>query len=252
MKKTAIWLVLITLVITQVQSSASPNSDLVSGCINKKTLILRIVEKCSASEKKIQWSQNGPAGKEGIAGVNGVDGTDGKDGLDGKDGVDGKDGINGRDGVPGIAGPKGEIGKDGSLNTVYWAYIKSKDVLTTSSRKVVVVNSRNLGLPVGASGQHYRFEASVDITTKSTSQAWVGCFWTTQATLDKDAGGWGDFDSEYTVGYISSLRPRAVMFLSKLGDEVILVCTVSENASITGGYVSAEAVNSISKGTIGD
>ena len=85
-----------------------------------------------------------------------------------------------------------------------------------------------------------------------TAQVMVGCYWTTQATLDKKAGGWGDFDYKYTVGYSASLYPRAVMSLSKASDEVILVCEVPENASIIGGYVSAEAVNVITKGTISD
>ena len=116
----------------------------------------------------------------------------------------------------------------------------------------MVVNSRNLGLSVGAAGQFFRFDATVDITVKISSQAWTGCYWTTQETLNKDAGGWGDFDAKYTVGYTTSLSPKAVMYLSKASDEVILVCSVSENASITGGYVSAEAVGSIHKGTVGD
>ena len=138
------------------------------------------------------------------------------------------------------------------MNTIYWAYIKSKDILTTSSRKVVVVNSRNLGLPVGTSGQYFRFEASVDIFVNKTAQAYVGCYWTTQETLNANTGGWGDFDYKYTVGNSATLYPRAQMYISKASDEIILVCEVSENASISGGYVSAEAVNSISKGTVGD
>jgi hypothetical protein len=40
--------------------------------------------------------------------------------------------------------------------------------------------------------------------------------------------------------------------LSKVGDEVILVCEVSQNASVTGGYVSAEAIEASYKGSIGD
>ena len=239
MKKSIAWLVVIFLALTQLSSSADPNSSVMNGCVNKKTLVLRIVDKCSSAEKKIQWSKDGPAG------VDGVDGVDGKAGIDGKNGVPGI-------GVPGIAGPKGESGKDGSMNIIYWAYIKPKDILASTWRKVVVVNSRNLGLPVGTGGQSYRLEASVKISTKNYSENTVQCYWTTQETLDKDAGGWGDFDTQNMTGYSITLKPRAVMNLGKASDEIILVCGVSENVSITGGYVSAEAVGSSHKGTIGD
>lgn len=231
------------LLLTQYGSVAETSNVVINGCVNKKTFTVRLVDKCTKDERKVQWNSRG---------VDGVDGVDGKDGLNGKDGVNGKDGANGRDGVPGIAGPKGEKGDAGSQNTIYWAYLKSKDILTTSTKKVVVFNSKYLGLPVAPAGQDYRLEASVDLTTKVTAQAWVGCYWTTQVTLDKDAGGWGDFDSKYTVSYVTTLRPRAVVFLSKSSDEFILVCTVSENTSITGGYVSAEAVIGSYKGTVGD
>jgi Collagen triple helix repeat (20 copies) len=249
------------LLLTQYGSVAETSNVVINGCVNKKTFTVRLVDKCTKDERKVQWNSRGVDGVDGVDGkdglngkdgVDGVDGVDGKDGLNGKDGVNGKDGANGRDGVPGIAGPKGEKGDAGSQNTIYWAYLKSKDILTTSTKKVVVFNSKYLGLPVAPAGQDYRLEASVDLTTKVTAQAWVGCYWTSQVMLDKDAGGWGDFDSKYTVSYVTTLRPRAVVFLSKSSDEFILVCTVSENTSITGGYVSAEAVIGSYKGTVGD
>ncbi|NBO93654.1 MAG: hypothetical protein EBV06_15295 [Planctomycetia bacterium] len=138
------------------------------------------------------------------------------------------------------------------MNTIYWAYIKPKDILASTWRKFVVVNSRNLGLPVGVKGQYYRLEASVEITTQNSSQNTVSCYWTTKESLDKDAGGWGDFDTQNMAGYSITLRPRAVMYLSKASDEIILVCGVSQNVSINGSYVSAEAVDASYKGSIGD
>ena len=253
MKKVLSWAVLLTLLFTQVSSATSPN--LISGCVNKKTSLLRIADKCSSSEKKISWGATGVSGKDGADGKNGIDGKDGVDGidgLDGKEGINGQNGINGRDGAPGIAGPKGETGKDGSQNTIYWAYIKLKDVQTNGSRKIIVLNSKYLNLPVGPLGQDYKFQASVYLTTKLTAQTLVGCYWTNQSSLDKNSGGWGAFDTKNTVGFSAILNPTAVMFLENSSDEKLLVCTIAENASITGGYVSAEAVNGSFKGTIGE
>ena len=87
---------------------------------------------------------------------------------------------------------------------------------------------------------------------KNSAQSYVGCYWTTQALLDKGGEGYGDFSYGYSVNYLSTLNPRANLTLSKVGDEVILVCEVSQNASVTGGYVSAEAIEASYKGSIGD
>jgi len=252
MKKSLAWIVLFTLLLTQVNSATSLNSNSITGCVNKKTSLVRISEKCTSAEKKIVWGVTGTAGKDGLNGKDGIDGVDGVDGIDGKAGLDGQNGLNGRDGAPGIAGPRGETGKDGSQNTIYWAYIKLKDVQTNGSRKIIVLNSKYLNLPVGPLGQDYKFQASVYLTTKLTAQTLVGCYWTNQSSLDKNSGGWGAFDTKNTVGFTAILNPTAVMFLENSSDEKLLVCTIAENASITGGYVSAEAVNSSFKGTIGE
>jgi hypothetical protein len=252
MKKSFAWIMLLALLLTQVNSATSSNSNSITGCVNKKTALLRIAEKCTSAEKKIVWGVAGPAGKDGLNGKDGVDGVDGIDGIDGKAGLDGQNGINGRDGVPGIAGPRGETGKDGSQNTIYWAYLKSKEIQTNGSRRFVILNSKNLNLPVAPLGQDYKFQASVNLTTRVNAQTLVGCYWTNQATLDKGSGGWGAFDTKQTVGFSAILNPTAVMYLENASDEKLLVCTIPENASITGGYVSAEAVISSFKGTIGE
>ena len=252
MKKTLSWIVLFSLLLTQVSSATSSNSNSITGCVNKKTALLRIAEKCTSAEKKIVWGITGPAGKDGLNGKDGVDGVDGIDGIDGKAGLDGQSGINGRDGVPGIAGPRGETGKDGSQNTIYWAYLKPREIQTNGSRRFVILNSKSLNLPVGPLGQDFKFQASVNLTTRVNAQTLVGCYWTNQVTLDKGSSGWGAFDTKQTVGFSAILNPTAVMYLENASDEKLLVCTIPENASITGGYVSAEAVISSFKGTIGE
>ena len=55
--------------------------DGISGCVNKKTGILRIADKCSASERNIQWSAFGPQGPQGPKGEVGERGIQGLPGL---------------------------------------------------------------------------------------------------------------------------------------------------------------------------
>ncbi len=52
----------------------------VSGCVNKKTGILRISEDCSKSEKKIQWNTYGIQGEKGEQGQAGERGPQGRPG----------------------------------------------------------------------------------------------------------------------------------------------------------------------------
>ena len=242
-KKLAIAFCLL-LLITPSGSVAETSNVVINGCVNKKTFTVRLVDKCTKDERRVQWNSRG------------VDGVDGKDGLNGKDGINGKDGVNGRDGVPGIAGPKGEkgdAGKDGSQNTIYWGYIKTKDILASSSRTVVVVDSKNLNLPIPAAGQQFRLAAKVAIESTERPQARVGCYWTNKVTLDEGKGsGWGAFDFQYTSNYRAVLNPTAIMLISKPTDSVLLVCSVSESAKIIEGFVSAEAVLGSYQGSVGD
>ena len=53
----------------------------ISGCVNKKTGILRIAAKCSSSERTIQWSVFGPPGPQGPKGDVGDRGVQGLPGL---------------------------------------------------------------------------------------------------------------------------------------------------------------------------
>jgi len=40
-------------------------SGQINGCVNKKTQVLRIAEKCNSGETKISWSVQGPTGPAG-------------------------------------------------------------------------------------------------------------------------------------------------------------------------------------------
>ena len=252
MKKHVGWLVLIIFSTTLISSSASPTSEVISGCVNKKSLALRIVEKCSSSERKISWSVEGPAGLDGAAGT---DGLDGKDGVDGKDGINGKDGLNGRDGAPGIAGPRGETGKPGLNGTevmVYSAYLKALDVLVSgNTKRVLIAKASDLKMPLAAPTEYkvYSLRASVSIFTSNPS-VYVGCGWKKATDWQTSTSSYGGVWSSYTNNYRAQAFVDALVNLNST-DDYYLVCEFYGNGGTYGGFVTAQMVNSTSAGTIG-
>jgi hypothetical protein len=63
----------LTLVSSNIYFAAG-DSNQINGCVNKKTQVLRIAEKCSGSESKISWSTQGPPGPVGPKGDTGAAG----------------------------------------------------------------------------------------------------------------------------------------------------------------------------------
>ena len=61
-------------------------SSQISGCINKKTFVLRVVSKCTKDETKISWNVVGPQGVQGAVGATGPDGAVGATGPKGETG----------------------------------------------------------------------------------------------------------------------------------------------------------------------
>jgi hypothetical protein len=64
----------LTLVSSNIYLAAGIPSQ-INGCVNKKTQVLRIAEKCNASETKISWSVQGPTGPAGPKGETGSAGA---------------------------------------------------------------------------------------------------------------------------------------------------------------------------------
>jgi len=86
-------------------------SSQISGCINKKTFVLRVVSKCTKDETKISWNVVGPQGVQGAVGATGPDGAVGATGPKGETGATGPQGLTG------ATGPKGETGSIPTLRT---------------------------------------------------------------------------------------------------------------------------------------
>jgi hypothetical protein len=64
----------LTLVSSNIYLAAG-ESNQINGCVNKKTQVLRIAEKCTGGETKISWSVQGPAGPAGPKGETGTAGA---------------------------------------------------------------------------------------------------------------------------------------------------------------------------------
>ena len=90
---------------------ASSNSNEITGCVNKKTGILRISSKCTSAERLITWNKIGPQGVKGDAGIQGETGAVGEIGPQG---VKGEIGPQGEIGAIGPLGAKGDTGPQGA------------------------------------------------------------------------------------------------------------------------------------------
>ena len=88
-------------------------SSQISGCINKKTLVLRVVSKCTKDETKISWNVVGAQGVQGAIGATGPEGAVGAIGATGPEGAVGAIGATGPQGLTGATGPQGLTGATG-------------------------------------------------------------------------------------------------------------------------------------------
>ena len=110
----ALALSFITLISTNIYFASSDSNE-ISGCVNKKTGILRISSKCSATEKVITWNKQGPQGLQGEQGLQGIPGLKGEIGPQGPKG---DTGLTGPQGLKGDTGPQGPAGTSGLTTTV--------------------------------------------------------------------------------------------------------------------------------------
>jgi|LakMenEpi03Aug12_release.lakeMendotaPanAssembly.Ray.scaffolds.fasta_scaffold188639_1 hypothetical protein len=110
----ALALSFMTLISTNIYF-ASSNSNEISGCVNKKTGVLRIAAKCTSAERLITWNKIGPQGIQGIAGEQGAKGDVGPQGPKGDTGLTGPQGLQG---LQGLQGPQGVPGSTGVTTTI--------------------------------------------------------------------------------------------------------------------------------------
>ena len=152
----ALALAFLTLISTNIYF-ASSNSNEITGCVNKKTGLLRIAAKCSSSERPISWNKIGP---QGIAGPQGEAGTVGPQGIPGPQGAKGEMGIAGPPGPVGQTGPQGPAGN----NTT---------VVQTVTQKAYDANNNLIGTVLGVSDQSLTVTINGSTISYSTSSGGI-------------------------------------------------------------------------------
>ncbi len=152
----ALALAFLTLISTNIYF-ASSNSNEITGCVNKKTGLLRIATKCSSSERPISWNKIGP---QGIAGPQGEAGTVGPQGIPGLQGAKGEMGIAG---PPGPVGPTGPQGPAGNNTTV----------VQTVTQKAYDANNNLIGTVLGVSDQSLTVTINGSSVSYSTSSGGI-------------------------------------------------------------------------------
>lgn len=115
-KKFFLYVGLFALAGVAIGTAAPTPEEVISGCANKTSGVLRIAAKCSKSEVTLKWNKRGIEGKEGIQGLQGIPGEKGLSGDQGPKGEKGEKGEQGLTGAAGVgfAGPPGANGTQGA------------------------------------------------------------------------------------------------------------------------------------------
>jgi hypothetical protein len=104
-----------------------PTGEILNVCINKKTGVLRVANKCTTAERKTvlggvgargEKGDKGDTGATGLTGETGAVGPQGAQGPAGTNGVNGAQGERGLTGATGPQGPQGFTGATGATGSV--------------------------------------------------------------------------------------------------------------------------------------
>jgi hypothetical protein len=264
-KSLPILLVASMLSIMVFQANGADVAKQFTGCVSKKSGVLRISTTCQSSETKVTFAGQGVAGpkgengKDGESGVQGIQGAvgaagqDGQDGISGTDGTnakDGVDGLNGKDGAAGIAGPRGETGKT-TANAVYNAYIKSQDVVVSGSpKKVIVLRVSDLKIPLTGNNISVDARAYINIDFQNSNSS-ANCSWQGPNWQSSDLG-FGNFAYGYAVAPVKrvSMSIEGIAEINQ-GQDLFLTCSLSAGATISSGWVGVSQIDSQFAQTIG-
>jgi hypothetical protein len=104
-------LLVVTAGFVAAQSITDPN--VINGCYDQKTKILRISDSCTTKETAISWNKEGSQGPQGLQGQQGPPGEKGETGAQGPPGPQGEKGATGDTGPQGPQGEKGATGDTG-------------------------------------------------------------------------------------------------------------------------------------------
>ena len=144
---------------------AASQSSQISGCVNKKTGVLRVASKCTSLEKPISWNIQGPqgdVGPQGLAGPQGEKGDTGSTGLQGEKGDPGLKGDTGAKGEKGDVGPQGPAGTQ--VVTTQTAVQKVYDGTGKLIGNLIGATSSDVTVQIGAARVTYNNSGGVILT----------------------------------------------------------------------------------------
>ena len=132
---------------TMNYASSDPND--ISACVNKKSGLIRIANKCTSSERILVWSKIGPQGIQGIQGEKGEKGDTGERGEAGPAGPQGPKGDTGHQGPIGLTGPTGPVGPQGPQGPAG----NTTTIIQTVTRKAYDAENKLIGNVLGVTSQ---------------------------------------------------------------------------------------------------
>ena len=150
----ALALAFLTFISTNIYFASSSSNE-ITGCVNKKTGLLRIATKCTTSEKPISWNKVGPQGIPGPQGLIGESGTIGPQGIPGPQGARGEMGFAGPPGPVGPAGPQGPAGNNTTTTVVQTVTQKAYDANNNLIGTVLGVSDQSLTVIINGSTISY-------------------------------------------------------------------------------------------------
>jgi hypothetical protein len=107
-----------------------PQGEVLTVCINKKTGVIRVINKCTKEERKTTLGGVGPQGPQGEKGDKGETGAVGATGATGPQGPTGATGATGTQGPQGPQGERGFTGATGAAGSVLGLRTQSIPVWT--------------------------------------------------------------------------------------------------------------------------
>jgi hypothetical protein len=232
----ALALAFLTFISTNIYFASSSSNE-ITGCVNKKTGLLRIATKCTTSEKPISWNKIGPQGIAGPQGLMGESGAVGPQGIPGPQGAKGEMGIAGPPGPVGPAGPQGPAGNNTTTT-----------VVQTVSQKAYDANNNLIGTVLGVSDQSLTVTINGSTISYSTSSG--GIFQNTEivyatpdCTGDKYhlAGSGGTTYSDNAIGIYAiwdstrgTVHPGSYFFGKSEGASIDRPLTISSQGADNG------------------
>ncbi len=190
----------LTLVSSNVYFATSDINQ-ISGCVNKKTGVLRIAKTCTNLERVIVWNKQGPQGPQGIQGEKGELGQQGIEGLKGDPGTQGERGPIGAQGPQGIQGAQGIQGPQGSSTVITQTQ--------TIVQKVYDANGKLMGDLLGSSAS----DVTVQIGPSRFTYFNTGFIYLTGEVIYTDASCAGTKYAQIYTGSVTSW-PLSAPFVS--------------------------------------